>query len=57
MSSLSKYLSLNDNNKINHKIIIMKAAVGVAVGKYISNKENFIFGNSGIGNIVNPIAC
>tara|TARA_B000000532_G_scaffold238700_1_gene227417 strand:- start:46 stop:1137 length:1092 start_codon:yes stop_codon:yes gene_type:complete len=59
MSSLSKYLSLNDNNKINHKIMHNEGgAVGVAVGKYISNKEisAVYLQNSGIGNIVNPIA-
>lgn len=58
MSSLSKHLASNNSRKINHKILHNEGgAVGVAIGKYVSNAEisAVYMQNSGFGNIINPI--
>jgi phosphonopyruvate decarboxylase len=58
MSSLSKYLAINENSKVNHKILHNEGgAVGMAIGKYASNREisAVYMQNSGFGNIINPI--
>ncbi len=58
MSSFSKSLQLDFDNEINHIITQNEgAAVGIAIGEYISKKKisvNYLQ-NSGLGNIINPL--
>ena len=58
MSSLSKYLEINDNHRYDHKILHNEGgAVGIAIGKYVSKGEisAVYLQNSGLGNVINPI--
>ena len=58
MSSLSKYLEINDNDRYDHKILHNEGgAVGIAIGKYVSKGEisAVYLQNSGLGNVINPI--
>ena len=58
MSSFSKSLQLDFNNQVNHIITQNEgAAVGIAIGEYVSTKKISVIylQNSGIGNIINPL--
>ena len=57
MSSFSKSLQLDFNNQVNHIITQNEgAAVGIAIGEYVSTKKISVIylQNSGIGNIIFP---
>ena len=59
MSDLSKYLEFENDEEIKHVITQNEgSAIGMAVGNFLSTKKPsaVYLQNSGLGNIVNPIA-
>ena len=58
MSDLSKYLEFENDEEIKHVITQNEgSAIGMAIGNFLFKKPSAVYlQNSGLGNIVNPLA-